>query len=70
MRRDTIHFYTYRFINEGARLSVDDHEHDPEHSGAQSQGAQALFILQQKLSVSESVEVVSLHGTCPLRHGH
>lgn len=49
---------------------MDDHEQDPEHSGAQRQGAQALFILQQELSVSESVEVVSLHGTCPLRHRH
>lgn len=37
---------THRFINEGTCLRVDDHEHYSEHSGAQSQGAQALFILQ------------------------
>lgn len=37
---------TYRFIDEGAYLSVDDHEQDPEQSGAQRQSAQALFILQ------------------------
>lgn len=65
-------YSTYRFKNEGTRLGVDYHQHDPEHSGAQSQGAKALLILQEKLSVPQSVEIVSLHGSCPLgqRHGH
>lgn len=39
-------YSTYRFKNEGTRLGVDYHQHDPEHSGAQSQGAKALLILQ------------------------
>lgn len=37
---------SYQFRNAGTCLGVDYHEHYPEHSGAQSQGAKALFILQ------------------------
>ena len=47
--------YTYRLISKWTQLRVQNHEQYSKQSCAQSTRAQALFVLQQKLSVSQSV---------------
>lgn len=54
---------TYWLVHDRAQFSMQYHQHDSHQAGSQSPGAEALLILQKKLSVPQSVEIPALDRT-------